>query len=765
MTVTYIGVRHHSPACARLVTRTIERLRPAYVLVEGPADMNHRLGELHLRHKLPIAVFSSGPDVASFAPFCEYSPEWAALTAGRAAKAASRLIDQPPWHPAFHQQSNRYADVELHYAAAMERLLESMQASNSDELWDRLFEVEDEAGLEERLTAYFDLLRGEEEASERDAVREAYMARWIRAAVADAGARPVVVVTGGFHTPALRRLLESESEIEGWPEIPEPEDGAEVSSYLVPYSFRRLDAFSGYQSGMPSPEYYQLLWEHGPKAAGDALTHSVAQRLRDRGQPASTADLIAARTQAAGLARLRGNRVPTRVDLLDGLVSALVSEDLDQPVPWSARGTIRPGAHPAVVEMVAAISGDRVGKLHARTPAPPLVHDVIAELERLGLEGFKGSLELDLTDQADLKRSRVLHRLRVLGIPGFERESGPESGLDPAFREVWTLKNASRRSSALIEAGAYGATLADAALAMLEKRTSDEAGIAELATALFDTVLCGLSAAADRLLSLIASSLATAAFGSGELGPLGEVLAAALGLWRHDRLFQVSRSDALARVISAASHEVLTLAQSVTGPDAPADPARLSALLALRDAVRHAEHVLSFDRAEATSVAERLAKDLRTPPDLRGAALGLAWTLTSSPDTSRALPVGVTLRHLGDWLAGLFVLAREQAATPELIAVLDDLVTTQMDEPEFLGALPALRMAFTYFPPREKEAVAQRLLERRGLRGDARGLTRLAVAPEVHVQARGLEFTAFAGLLGSGLLSAEAEKIVLEVRA
>ena len=765
MTVTYIGVRHHSPACARLVTRTIEQLRPAYVLIEGPADMNHRLGELHLRHKLPIAVFSSGPDVASFAPFCEYSPEWAALTAGRAAKAESRFIDLPAWHPAFHQQSNRYADVELHYAAAMERLLEVMQASNSDELWDRLFEVEDEAGLEERLTAYFDLLRGEvAEASERDAVREAYMARWIRAAVADAGTRPVVVVTGGFHTPALRRLADQDGD-ENWPEIPEPEDGAEVSSYLVPYSFRRLDAFSGYQSGMPSPEYYQLLWEHGPKAAGDALTRSVAQRLRDRGQPASTADLIAASTQAAGLARLRGNRVPTRVDLLDGLVSALVSEDLDQPVPWSARGTLRPGAHPAVVEMVAAISGDRVGKLHARTPAPPLVHDVIAELERLGLEGFKGSLELDLTDQAGLKRSRVLHRLRVLGIPGFERESGPESGLDPEFHEVWTLKNASRRSSALIEAGAYGATLPEAALAMLEKRTSDGAGIAELATALFDTVLCGLSAAADRLLSLIASSLATAAFGSGELGPLGEVLAAALGLWRHDRLFQVSRSDALAQVISAAAREVLTLAQSVTGPDAPADPARLSALLALRDAVRHAEHVLSFDRAEATSVAERLAKDLRTPPDLRGAALGLAWTLTSSPDTSRALPVGVTLRHLGDWLAGLFVLAREQAATPELIAVLDDLVTTQMDEQEFLGALPALRMAFTYFPPREKEAVVKRLLERRGLRGDARGLTRLAVSPEVHVQARGLEFTAFAGLLGTGLLSAEAEKIVLEVRA
>ena len=38
------------------------RLRPAYVLVEGPADMNARLDELLLGHELPVAVFSSYRD-------------------------------------------------------------------------------------------------------------------------------------------------------------------------------------------------------------------------------------------------------------------------------------------------------------------------------------------------------------------------------------------------------------------------------------------------------------------------------------------------------------------------------------------------------------------------------------------------------------------------------------------------------------------------------------------------------------------------------
>ncbi len=53
-----IGVRHHSPACARLVKERIERVCPRYVLIEGPADFNHRLDELFLPHQLPIAVYS-----------------------------------------------------------------------------------------------------------------------------------------------------------------------------------------------------------------------------------------------------------------------------------------------------------------------------------------------------------------------------------------------------------------------------------------------------------------------------------------------------------------------------------------------------------------------------------------------------------------------------------------------------------------------------------------------------------------------------------
>ncbi|NVI92687.1 DUF5682 family protein [Actinomadura sp. BRA 177] len=93
-----------------------------------------------------------------------------------------------------------------------------------------------------------------------------------------------------------------------------------------------------------------------------------------------------------------------------------------------------------------------------------------------------------------------------------------------------------------------------------------------------------------------------------------------------------------------------------------------------------------------------------------------------------------------DWLAGLFALARQEvldADTP-VLGVLDELVGDLTDA-DFLVALPALRQAFEFFPPRERETIAEGLLERRGLRGSARELLRTPDAPLLMAEARALE--------------------------
>ncbi|MEV0608315.1 DUF5682 family protein [Polymorphospora rubra] len=761
--VTYLGVRHHSPACARLVAATIEALRPAYVLVEGPADVNDRLDELLLGHRLPVAVFTAYRDGtrahASWSPFCDYSPEWVALTAGRRLGAQVRFIDLPAWHPAFADRTNRYADAERRYAEVVDRLCRTFAVDNVDTLWDHLFEIQPDDGLAERLATYFDLVRDGSTAGDDDCAREAYMARWVDAAAAHAGGRPVVVVSGGFHRPALVRLAGTGDG--RWPDVPRPPDGARGGSYLVPYSFRRLDSFDGYQSGMPSPDYYQRLWEHGAARAADDLTASVVARLRDRRQRVSTADLVAARTMAAGLARVRGHRPPARADVLDGLVSALVDEALEVPLPWTSRGRLPAGTHPVVVEMVAALSGERVGELHPDTPLPPLVDDVTDTLERHGLAAA-GDVRLDLTGADDLTRSRILHRLRVLGVPGFRRDAGPTPGADAVLVERWSVEVRDDRLSALIEAGGYGATLRDAAAARLAERGTNAAGdVDRLASVLFDAALCGIADLSGDVLDEVARSVGAVR----ELAPLGRVLAVALGLWRHDRLFGVARTGVLGAVISAAAVRAVWLAEGIRGGPAPADPARLVAVAALRDAVVHAGPVLDLDRAAVLAVAGRLAADRDVPPDLRGAMFGLTWALGGGADPVAAVRAVGGTSTLGDWLAGLFALAREEILTADsdsdggsgrtdLLGVLDGLVTA-MPEREFLVALPGLRQAFAFFPPREREGVAGRLLARRGLGGSGRALLRTAGDPALFARGRELDADVEAVLARAGLLPEE----------
>ncbi|MFC1409735.1 DUF5682 family protein [Streptacidiphilus sp. N1-12] len=779
--VSFVGVRHHSPACARLVSRTIESLRPAFVLVEGPSDLNGRLDELLLGHQLPIAVFSHYRDAertaTSWAPLCDYSPEWVALREGRAAGAEVRFIDLPSWHPAFADRSNRYADAEARYAEATARLCAQFSADSVDALWDRLFEVEPEAGLAERLAAYFELVRGDADADDSDRARERYMACWVRAAVAAAEGRPVLVVTGGFHRPALQALCAEEGRGEegagsDWPEVPAPPAGAVGGSFLVPYSFRQLDAFAGYQSGMPSPGYYQQLWDRGAEQAADGLLRAVTDRLRRRKYPVSTADLVSARVLTRGLSLLRGHPQPSRTDVLDGMASALIADDLDQPLPWTGRGRLAPGAHPVVVEMVAASSGDRVGRLHPDTPAPPLVHEVTAQLTRLGLDRT-GPVALDLMSADDLTRSQVLHRLRLLSVPGYRRVAGPAHGADPVFGERWEPETPGpqAREAALIEAGAYGPSLAEAAVALLGERSRNAASAAGagagpeaaagagadgLAALLFDAVLCG----AGQLSGEILAALEAGVHDLRDLGTLGTTLATALGLWRHDRVYGVARSPLLAAVVDGAVTRAMWLVEGLhggsgsgAGAGSGADPARLRALAAVRDALLHAAPLLSLTREDAIGLALRVSRDPAAPADLRGAAVGLVWTLGGTGDQAAAVRAAADPRTLGDWLAGLFALARDEisattgsgtngdAGTDGAESVIDvlDGIVSELTEAEFLTALPALRLAFGYFPPRERERIAQRLLDRRGLRGSARALLRTGADPLLIARARSLE--------------------------
>jgi hypothetical protein len=817
-----VGVRHHSPACARLVAERIRALRPAYVLIEGPADFNERLDELYLPHRLPVAIYSylSGDERhhGSWSPFAEHSPEWQALVVAREVGAAVRFIDLPAWHDAFSRMENRYADVADHAheerAEAYERALaEKLSVQGRDALWDHLFEDGcDAAELALRLATYFDHLRGEDLGSQGNQARENMMARWIAWAMAQPaqpGRAQALVVCGGYHAPALARLwpgMPAELPATPRPSLDAPEDEEDntiprngngngngngtgtgtrdadaplrFGSYLVPYTFKRLDAFAGYASGMPSPAYYQWVWELGPEGAAHRALHHVMARLREKKLPASTADLMAVHLRAQGLARLRGHEKPLRSDWLDALAGALVKDALDAPLPWTYRGAMRPGTDPVLVQAMDVLAGDTVGRLAPGTPQPPLVAAVQAELAAHGIV-LRGQLKLDLLAEADRAKSRVLHRLSILRLPGVRRTQGPRLAMSGERTELWSLGEPMEQQAALIEAGAWGASLHDAARARLEDDLRRAQGrIGPLAEGLNQAAWAGLSALGDSLLRELQGAIAN----EPRFEALGPALAVLHTLLRHGQVLGMADAPVLRVVIGAGFDRALWLLE----PPADVPPADMQDHIEGHRALRrivadvlahaqdhmhdhaldpHAPPLLDVEPARALAVWQRKAADAGAAPVSRGAALGATLSLAGRTAVAQAPDDGVAeamqLLHslpapvLGDALTGLLALAREVLASePAFIAGMDRTVQA-LDNADFVRAMPSLRAAFSWLPPQERGLLADQVLALH----DATHLSRRALtaphageaAPEQLAQARRVEDEVVARLAAWGV--------------
>ena len=690
MTVHILGVRHHSPACARLVHHVITTVRPATVLVEGPLDFNPRLPELLLPHTLPVALFTWAPDRrSSWLPLSDSSPELVALRAAQEVGAEARLCDLPAWHPAFEGRSRLDEDGgDALSRAWVDTLRERWQLDDEDALWDHLFELPlTYDALRARLEAWFLRLRDGRPAGPRDAPRELAMAQ----ALAWAAPRgDVVLVCGGWHAPAL----------EGWrdlpPVFPTVQTPPDAGAWIVPFSDQRLDSFAGYAAGMPMSGWQARAWAEGPDAVGEAALAHVVGWLRERGHPVSTADQIALHTTADALRRLRGHAALARVDVLDAITSVLVRDALPAPAPWTRRGPLPADTHPVLVEVARALAGERLGRLAPETPRPPLLHDVARLLDAHGLA--PGALPRTLALRGEDPRAVVLHRLRVLGAPGFELRRRP-TPVEPDER--WQLSQHPDLDARLIEASGWGGTLEEAAQALLVDRLQRAQGdMAAVAAALDDAVRAQLS------VQLALGALAATVAQERSLAALGAGLRAVHDLQREFAQRRGSRRgegvrEAVDAALRAAFDRGLWLVEGRTGPAAPADAGEIAAVRALRDVARAAPS------PHADAVMGRVAWAPEAPPALRGAALGWAWSLGRDvAGDAAALATALPPTRLGDWLAGLLALARGAAAASGPLVAAVDRVTATLPPDELLIALPSLRLAFSWLSPEERYAVA-----------------------------------------------------------
>jgi len=747
--IIFFPVRHHSPVAARMVYELIESVRPDNVLIEGPSDFNPHFHELLLSHDMPIGIYSyfeleNQGFRGAWYPFCDYSPEWVALRKAAEIGSDVRFIDLP-WAEVAprpqedtNQSTHRYADAMLRRGRYLSYLCDRVGVDDFDSLWDSLFEAAEGLDLPEyfrRMHIYCMNLRSWdfEDAAENeqnaisplDIRREAFMAQQIEQA--QSNSTKTLVITGGYHSPALAaRVLKMEYGGIGQ-ERPTPNKDVDTSHIvrtgiaLAPYSFDRLDSLTGYDSGMPSPGFYQHVWQlTSPRLDSDGnlgeeihapLITQIAASLRKRKQILSTADMIALSNTARALASLRGRSLVWRKDLTDAVISTLVKDELsydcDSPFLDAVHEILR---------------GEKQGKLADGVRKPPLLDDCLAQLKEFDLKPERGrkNVSLDLTREEDRAISHVLHRLKILQITGIRFDGGTDFHLRDDLVDLWEkwcVRWSPEFEASCIEASRYGTTLEAAAankiVEMLGRIDNQSAEAAKL-------MIAAAQASIERLIDDILQRLIAICRQDPSFISVGFSLGDILYLYHFDECLTLTKNSRLAELLSELFARALWLLESLGQCETNLDEI-LKATKYLLICFEQSEDSLDVTKLQFSESLTRIVEDPHQTPTVRGAAAGMLWAieLADYQAVLQAMRAFAAPEELGDFLTGLFSLAREIAQRhTQLVSAIDELVQ-DFTADDFSIALPSLRLAMTYFTPREKHYLLETLFRNLGILEDA----------------------------------------------
>ena len=759
--VHLVPIRHHSPACALALSALLEEVRPAVVLIEGPAEYTALLPALQDPGTVPpVALLSLADRTAFYYPLAEFSPEWVALRWAGEHGAEAAFIDRTPGPHGDTDNADdagaaaaRTLQAEYHLArsAALDALARRLGCRDHDEVWEQLFEDRATADIRAWRDFFADTLAwsalarldAEREVLDTDGThaREAVMAAALRRRAEERGEEkaglrggPLVVVTGAFHTPALLDALDAAPEA-AW--LPEPETRTRPvpESWLIRYDYARLDSLGGYGAGMPSPGLWQRAWRArtgagpgrsaartptGARGFATAVVLDVVTALRERGEPLGTAQVRATVEQALGLAALRGRAWPGRTDILDALTSCLVKDDT------GLSGNL--GAAVAAV-----FAGSAPGRVPPGTAAPPLVAEVRERLTALRFtldDAVERRVSLDTARRPRHRRRReLLARLRFAGV-GLARQVGGAdlvagTGLGQLVEE-WAYAWTPQAEAALVRAAREAPTLDLLVATRLAERLSGESSAGDLAEVLTELAVMGMGEAAAQ----VCDALETAVSDLSDLAELAGVLHRLAALVEGSGRLSLdgagSAGSAVPHLRSMLGRGTATAARLVAelvGLKDDEAAKAVDALIAVRDLL---VRLAGADGGTAPGFADAgreavlreidvLRRARAAAPVLVGCATGIASTTGSLSRQEVAdavvahLSPGADPAALADFLVGLVRAAPDAVlrAPDTLRAVTRTL--TDLDEPGFLAILPDLRRAFTTLRPTETHRLAEQV--------------------------------------------------------
>ncbi|MBO3747906.1 hypothetical protein J5X84_17655 [Streptosporangiaceae bacterium NEAU-GS5] len=709
-----LGVRHHGPGSARAVRDELARIRPDVVLIEGPpeADPLVALADPAEGMEPPVALLAhvpGDPSKAAFWPFAVFSPEWQAIRHALAAAVPVRFCDLPA--------ANSLAAEERHRPGLdpIGALAEAAGYDDPERWWEDAVEHRGDTPFQviaEAMTA----VREGHEPEGYEARREAYMRRTIRAAIKD-GFERIAVICGAWHVPALTSIGPAAPDdrlLRGLPKV-------KVEMTWVPWTHGRLAFRSGYGAGVTSPGWYHHLFAVTDRPIERWLAEAAAV-LRSEGLTVSSAHVIEAVRLARSLAVIRGRPLPGLSEVTEATRAVLCEGD-ELPVELIQRRMV---------------VGERLGRVPDATPMVPLQRHLRDEQRRLRLkpEALDREYDLDLRRPLDLARSRLLHRLLLLGVPwGTPRESRGKG----TFRESWTLEWRPEFDVALIEAGAWGTTAEVAATALIQASLAGPASAAQPDLAGQALVkaesLSDLTSLVERcLLADLPEALRHVLVVIGDRAALdtdvAHLMAALPSLVRALRYGDVrgTPAEGLGEVVHSLLARVrVGLPSALAGLDD--DSAR--AMASHIDGVHSAVALLTDEqgdldeRAAWTATLAGLADREDLPGVIEGRIVRILFDARAIADVdvrmSRAMSPGHPPMRAAAWIEGFLADGGLLLVHDARLLALVDTWLTGLTGEAFVDVLPLLRRTFGAFAPPERRSIGERLRsgsERRASRRD-----------------------------------------------
>lgn len=517
--------------------------------------------------------------------------------------------------------------------------------------------------------------------------REAHMRQAMRAAMKEFDR--VAVVCGAWHVPALTAPLPSASSdaaiLKGLPKV-------KVAMTWVPWTHARLASWQGYGAGVRSPGWYHHLFTAVDEHVVARWLVRAAGVLRKDGVPVSSAHVIEATRLAEALATMRGRPLAGLAEVTDAAHAVLCDGD-DLRLSLINRRLV---------------VGDRLGRVPDQTPGVPIARDVASSQRRLRLQPAVSSreIDLDLRRDLDLQRSQLLHRLRLLGVDWGQVLANRKGR--GTFWESWQIAWQPEFAVDLVEAGAYGTTVREAATARVAEQAAEAETLADVTALVERCLLADLPDALPGVLDALDERMALDA----DVAHLMDALPA---LARTLRYGDVRGTDLSA--LRSVTHGMIT--RVCVGLPAAVGGLDDAAAAVMRDRIDGVQGALALiDDAEASQRWQALLGGLSTRDDLHGLLSGRMSRLLLDAGTVDAdeigermalvLTVGVPVAKAAAWIEGFLAGDGLLLVHDERLLALVDAWLTGIPADAFVEVLPLLRRTFSGYPAPQRRMIGER---------------------------------------------------------